>query len=104
MVTMIDPIENPTQSPPHAKVNPADRSSSDHEKRRFKQDLKKKMDRDTDEEGEDRSGDSVIIEINRKESGPDRSDEVTDDVPNDMKNNEPKEDETPSPEHIDFKA
>jgi hypothetical protein len=103
MATHIDPVDNLIKPPPQKRVNPADRSSEEHQQRQFKKVLDKQMDSDKEDTADSTTGDAVVIEkdsqdeqstSNREEAPVKKSADDLDDEAS----------ETAADDHIDLRA
>ena len=108
MATTVESVDNLPKPPPQDRVNPAERSSTEQQRRQFKKALKEEMEQDEGEtKGKDhQQGDVVMIGQDRNdEEQHDPGDRQTERPKHGAEKAEDKEKEEPSgEEHIDLKA
>ncbi len=104
MATHIDPVDNLIKPPPQKRVNPADRSSEEHQRRQFKKVLDEQMETDREDTADLTTGDAVVIEKDsRQDEQPARNGE---EAPVKKSADDPADEasETAADDHIDLRA
>ena len=103
MATHIDPVDNLIKPPPQQRVNPADRSSEEHQRRQFKKVLDEQMESDKEDTADLTTGDAVVIE---KDSQDEQSASNREEAPVKKIADDPVDEasETAADDHIDLRA
>ncbi len=106
MATTIESVDNLSKPLQHDKVNPTERSSSEHQRRQFKKALKEEMEQDKGKGKDTQKADVIMIEQDdkdRKRQGPRDQDKGQTDQSGGQTQGKEEEDVSDD-EHIDLKA
>jgi hypothetical protein len=106
MASTIESVDNVRKPPPHDRINEAERSSSEHQRRQFKKTMKETMKEDKERAKKDQEADAVIIGEDQtdQEQNQSRHQEAE---PSELDEKEPEDnqkDKKSEDGHIDLKA
>ncbi len=106
MASTIESVDNVRKPPPHDRVNEAERSSSEHQRRQFKKTMKETMEEDKERAKKDQEADAVIIGQDQTDQRQNQSRHLKAE-PSELVEKEPQgkqKDKKSADEHIDLKA
>jgi len=106
MTTIIESVDNLPKPPQHDRVNEAEKSSPEDQRRQFKKALKESMQEDEGPKEDDRQADDVVIKQDKKDQKQDQPGSQQADLatPVSDKTDEEHKDKASDGEHIDLKA